>query len=261
MVQAAELAYKDEVVIERKAREWGSTGCATITPGFTPPFPLQDTQAYTIAGDRLIITGFRGTEPAQIRALLSGATTLPWPGPAKTGYIHYGFGEALDSVFLSVREPLAELRGHDQNVWFTGHSLGGALAMLAGCRLYLGKPRLQEDGGLAIGPGHHAAHERRAAVGCDSRLAAGSTSKQQAGTLIVGQDEPGTGGGPGSRCHILPSSAAVPLRPGRKFGPEVCPEVAARSPCVAAQVQCGEVATSKLWKALPFRVPSRSSPR
>ncbi|MEU7282452.1 lipase family protein [Streptomyces sp. NPDC045431] len=146
MAQAADLAYKDEATIARKAREWGFDEVRHHHTRFTPPFPLQDTQAYTMASDHMIITGFRGTEPAQIRDWLSDATTPPWPGPAGTGYIHYGFGEALDSVFPAVRDALAELRNGDQTVWFTGHSLGGALAMLAGCRMYLEEPRLQADG-------------------------------------------------------------------------------------------------------------------
>ncbi|WP_443078088.1 lipase family protein [Streptomyces sp. SP17KL33] len=32
----------------------------------------------------------------------------------------------------------AELRTNGQTVWFTGHSLGGALAMLAGARMCTG---------------------------------------------------------------------------------------------------------------------------
>ncbi len=75
MVQAAELAYKDEDAIEQKAREWGFDRVRHHHTRFMPPFPLQDTQAYTIASDRMIITGFRGTEPAQIRDWLSDATT------------------------------------------------------------------------------------------------------------------------------------------------------------------------------------------
>ncbi|MEV6957461.1 lipase family protein [Streptomyces sp. NPDC051183] len=146
MVQAADLAYKDEATIEAKARGWGFDRVRHHHTRFTPPFPLEDTQAYTIASDKMIITGFRGTEPAQIRDWLSDATTPPWPGPGGTGYIHYGFGQALDSVFPTVRDALADFRDDDQSVWFTGHSLGGALAMLAGCRMYLEEPRLQADG-------------------------------------------------------------------------------------------------------------------
>ncbi|KOU48419.1 lipase family protein [Streptomyces sp. WM6378] len=118
---------------------------------FTPPFPLQDTQAYTIASDRMIVTAFRGTEPAQIKDWLSDATTPPWPGPVQTGYVHYGFAQALESVFPAVEKRIAEFRDNDQRVFLTGHSLGGALAMLAGARLHLEEPRLRADGIYTFG--------------------------------------------------------------------------------------------------------------
>ncbi|MFE1786820.1 lipase family protein [Streptomyces sp. NPDC059525] len=146
MAKAAALAYKDEATVAATAREWGFDRVRHHHTRFTPPFPLEDTQAYTVASDKMIITGFRGTEPAQIRDWLSDATTPPYPGPGNTGYIHYGFGRALDSVFPAVKEAVADFRDNDQSVWFTGHSLGGALAMLAGCRMYLEEPRLQADG-------------------------------------------------------------------------------------------------------------------
>ncbi|MEE1753570.1 lipase family protein [Streptomyces sp. SP18CS02] len=151
MAQAAGLAYKDEAAVEQRADQWGFDRVRHHHTRFDPPFPLQDTQAYTMASDRMIITAFRGTEPVQIRDWLSDATTPPWPGPARTGFVHYGFGEALDSVFPAVRKAVAELRDNDQTVWFTGHSLGGALAMLAGCRLYMEEPKLRADGVYTFG--------------------------------------------------------------------------------------------------------------
>ncbi|WP_449343991.1 lipase family protein [Streptomyces tricolor] len=45
-----------------------------------------------------------------------------------------------------MRDTLAELRADGRAVYFTGHSLGGALAMLAGARLYLEEPHLAADG-------------------------------------------------------------------------------------------------------------------
>ncbi|MFJ1778795.1 lipase family protein [Streptomyces anulatus] len=151
LARAADLAYKDEATVEATARAWGLDRVRHHRTRFTPPFPLQDTQAYTIASNEMIITGFRGTEHAQIRDWLSDVATPPRPGPASTGYIHYGFGEALDSVFPAVEAALREFRDNDQSVWFTGHSLGGALAMLAGCRIYLEAPRLQADGIYTFG--------------------------------------------------------------------------------------------------------------
>lgn len=79
------------------------------------------------------------------------ATTPPRPGPGGTGYVHHGFAEALESVYPAVRDTLAGYRTNGQSVWFTGHSLGGALAMLAGARMYLEEPRLAADGVYTYG--------------------------------------------------------------------------------------------------------------
>ncbi|WP_229787662.1 lipase family protein [Actinokineospora fastidiosa] len=80
----------------------------------------------------MIVTAFRGTEPRKIKDWLSDASTPPWPGPGGTGFIHYGFGAALQSIYPPVREAITEFRDNDQTIWFTGHSLGGALAARTG---------------------------------------------------------------------------------------------------------------------------------
>ncbi|MGA5134198.1 lipase family protein [Streptomyces olivoreticuli] len=151
LAQASDLAYKDPATIEEQARDWGFDRVRHHETRFTPPFPLEDTQAYTMASDDMIITAFRGTEPSEIRDWLSDTSTPPWPGPSRTGYVHYGFGQALESIYPDVRNTLQELRTNGQTVWFTGHSLGGALAMLAGARLYLEEPRLLADGVYTYG--------------------------------------------------------------------------------------------------------------
>ncbi|MBB1255445.1 lipase family protein [Streptomyces alkaliterrae] len=151
LAQAAQLAYQDEATIDQQAREWGFDRVRHHHTAFRPPFPLEDTQAYTMASDDMIVTAFRGTEPAQLRDWLSDVNTPPWPGPGGTGFMHYGFGEALKSVFPDVLEAVQEFRTNGQSLWFTGHSLGGALAMLAAARLYLEEPRLLADGVYTFG--------------------------------------------------------------------------------------------------------------
>ncbi|MFF2730335.1 lipase family protein [Streptomyces sp. NPDC058008] len=151
LAKASDLAYKDEATVEEQVRAWGFDRLRHHETRFSPPFPLQDTQAYTAASDRMIIIAFRGTEPVQIKDWLSDITTPPVPGPAGTGYIHHGFGEALDSIYSEVKSALAEFRNNGQSVWFTGHSLGGALALLAGARTYLEEPRLAADGVYTYG--------------------------------------------------------------------------------------------------------------
>ncbi|MFE5852414.1 lipase family protein [Streptomyces sp. NPDC056500] len=169
LVQAAALAYESETAVAEQAEQWGFEQVRHHRSRFTPPFPLLDTQAFTIASDRMIITAFRGTEPLQIRDWLSDVTTPPWPGPASTGYIHYGFGEALDSVYPAVRSTIEEFRTGRQTVWFTGHSLGGALAMLAGARLHLEQPKLTADGIYTFGQPRTC--DRLLAAACNRGLA------------------------------------------------------------------------------------------
>lgn len=151
MAKAAELAYKDQGQVEATAAEWGFDRVRHHHSTFKPPFALSDTQAYTIASPTMVVTAFRGTEPVQLRDWLSDATTPPWPGPARTGLVHYGFAEALRAVWPSVLAAVEELRDDEQTVWFTGHSLGGALAMLAAAWLHFEDPRLSANGVYTFG--------------------------------------------------------------------------------------------------------------
>ncbi|SDM43996.1 lipase family protein [Allokutzneria albata] len=146
LAKAAGLAYSDPATVTAKVGEWGFDRVRHHHTRHTPPFPLQDTQAYTAASDSMIVVAFRGTQPVEIRDWLSDITTPPWPGYGGTGFIHFGFGQALDSVYADVLDAITTLRDNDQTLWITGHSLGGALAMLAGARLYFEDPKLLAGG-------------------------------------------------------------------------------------------------------------------
>ena len=110
------------------------------------PFPLDDTQVYVVSSDHMIIVAFRGTEPSKIYDWLSDANTPVFPGPARKGLVHLGFHQALASIYSEVRDEITQVRTNDQTLWFTGHSLGGALAMLAAARMYFEDPKLLADG-------------------------------------------------------------------------------------------------------------------
>ncbi|MDI5961904.1 lipase family protein [Streptomyces sp. SL13] len=151
MARAAGLASLDRDGIEAQAHAWGFGQVRYFESTHKMPFPIEDTQAYVMASDRMIVTGFRGTEVAKIRDWLTDVDTPPVPGPAGRGFVHYGFHQALQSVYPQVRETILELRTEGQSVWFTGHSLGAALAMLAGARLYFEEPGLLADGVYTFG--------------------------------------------------------------------------------------------------------------
>lgn len=151
MAHASALAYKDQPTIESAARNWGFDQVRHFASPHAMPFPIEDTQAYVMGDDRMVVAAFRGTEPTQIRDWLSDGTTPPIPGPGGKGFVHYGFSQALASVYPQVRDAVAELGGDDKTVWFTGHSLGGALAMLAGAYQYFEDPRRLPDGVYTFG--------------------------------------------------------------------------------------------------------------
>ncbi|MFJ8113742.1 lipase family protein [Streptomyces sp. NPDC096132] len=136
LAEAARAAYKSPEQAERLADGWGFDRFRHFSSPHTMPFPLEDTQAYVAASEHMILVAFRGTEPENLRDWLSDANTPPVPGPAGKGFVHHGFHRALDVVHPKVRDTVAEFKDNGQSVWFTGHSLGGALAMLSGARMH-----------------------------------------------------------------------------------------------------------------------------
>lgn len=140
LARAAALAYQDGDEARERVPEWGFDRFRHFTTPHRPPFPIEDTQAYVAGSGGMVVVAFRGTEPVRLRDWLSDAGTLLAPHGSGKGMVHVGFEQALGSVHDEIAATVDEFRDGDQRVWFTGHSLGGALAMLAAARTHLGEP-------------------------------------------------------------------------------------------------------------------------
>lgn len=90
-------------------------------------------QAYSFINKTDHVIACRGTEPNEwndVRADLDAATAV-----AETiGRVHRGFKREVDDIWPILEE---SLKSNDKTLWFTGHSLGGAMATICAGRCML----------------------------------------------------------------------------------------------------------------------------
>lgn len=128
---ASDLAYESANKVTARCKTWGLNFSRFIE---SPKASKRDTQLFVAANDKLVLVAFRGTEPKKLQDWLADANTMLIDGPFG-GRVHAGFHLALASVWPALLDTLRELPRNGQSLWFTGHSLGAALAALAVARL------------------------------------------------------------------------------------------------------------------------------
>jgi hypothetical protein len=143
LARACELAYYQEPEGPTRFRSELGLEARLIS--------VDNTQVYVAEDDRSIVVAFRGSEaPTTLDGLKDWLLTnannyliLP-EGRAGTDFaaagvgarFHRGFLEALQMVWEPLRAAVNQaIQTKERPLWITGHSLGGALALLAAWRL------------------------------------------------------------------------------------------------------------------------------
>ena len=104
----------------------------------------EGTECFVAANDEFVFITFRGTETGLRRGdpdfrhiftdLLTDAKLRFVPFGPGAGQVHEGFLRAYELVDAPLRAALAALDDGRRTFWFTGHSLGAALATIAAAR-------------------------------------------------------------------------------------------------------------------------------
>lgn len=118
------LAYSNEQQVCTAAGEWGFAGTKCLVSGSNYFIVLRRPD--------MIVVAFRGTD--DVRDFRTNFNILYKKSPL--GFVHRGFMNAVNALWPELLRLLQEVRDSDQRLWFTGHSLGGALAVLASVKAH-----------------------------------------------------------------------------------------------------------------------------
>lgn len=124
LAQMSDLAYQPPYLASRRFRDLGFPKVMTIAHA--------SMLGYVVSGEDVTVITFRGTNFKELSDWIRNADAVA-TADTPHGKVHRGFHEALVSLQPQVNEILKDC--DTTHLWVTGHSLGGALALLCAYQL------------------------------------------------------------------------------------------------------------------------------
>jgi triacylglycerol lipase len=124
---AYETRWKDK--IDKVLATWGLTELEVIDNEPGTAISRRTACAIVACGHGATIVAFAGTDPLKINDWITDFTPQP-----STDDIHTGFQSAVDKIWQRITNAIKSAPATERALFFTGHSLGGALAIIAAQR-------------------------------------------------------------------------------------------------------------------------------
>jgi hypothetical protein len=136
----AAWSYGTARALEETLQSSGFPGCRVKEAAVTNDALFIVSTAYVVqsACGRLAVVAFRGTEPVNLVSWLTDADVIVRDLPTSwcgAGLVHRGFLANVEPVWQDIQIALRDMPRLEA-VYVTGHSLGGAMAVLAAARLH-----------------------------------------------------------------------------------------------------------------------------
>jgi triacylglycerol lipase len=126
----AAMSYQDAATVVQKMHDRGFDQFHFFDRG--------ETQAYLVGNAEKLVLIFRGTEPQNVQDWITNGQVAKVR--AAGGRVHSGFWQGAQAVWSDVESEVQRMRqafATPPPLFLTGHSLGGALAILAAAQLQL----------------------------------------------------------------------------------------------------------------------------
>jgi|TARA_R110000822_G_scaffold259221_2_gene384357 triacylglycerol lipase len=139
--EMAKIAYEDGPIAKKHFKDLGYTGHKFIDH--------DGAQAHCVWNKEEFVLCCRGTEPTEFNDLKADLNI--WPDKAQVGgWVHNGFQTEIDDIWEDIMAVVGK-QLKNRKLSICGHSLGGAMATIAGSRLMEHKPVLYTFGSPRVG--------------------------------------------------------------------------------------------------------------